>query len=298
VQQAADLRALRPGGRGFYFLKMVKPTGTSDAIVSTNRFAILGSATCNSQNPGTLLDANGAFSDVSLVNNNNKGAISKNKIVNVNNVIPLIPGLNLDGGRKGKQIRDRSNSVKRKNSGDHGIAAKTPHVEMSECPHLKTINENKVILARVLDSMTDYQGEDSVIAANVRSLSLCMNSINDILATVMAERLVPGDSPEVVDCEVEPDLSGNHQSAFQFPPSNSSRQLLKQQPLGNTETWATAVGKNKKKTQSVQNTPSKPDIQPAEKVVQSSEVIQESKFTKALKEAERSILVNLGLPLS
>jgi hypothetical protein len=38
---------------------MVKPTKSSDAIVSTNRFAILGAATFESQNPETLAEGGG-----------------------------------------------------------------------------------------------------------------------------------------------------------------------------------------------------------------------------------------------
>jgi hypothetical protein len=273
---------------------MVKPTVTTDAIVSTNRFAVLGITASNSQNPESLLDANGASSTAASLSNNSKGALPKNKIVNVNGEQRYIPGLHIGRGKNGKNIRDRSNSII---SGEQGTAAKTPRVETSECPHLKTINENKVSISRVLDSMADYQGDDSTIAANIRSLALCMNSLNDILGTVMAERLVPGNIPDGMDCDDEPEVIVNSKPTFSFPPSNSSRQPLKQQPLGNTETWATAVGKNKKKAPQDQR--NKPVLQQEDRVTDEKEDTQDSKFTKAVKEAERSILVfNLNLEQS
>jgi hypothetical protein len=56
---------------------MVKPTPSSDAILSSNRFEILGSANFNSQNPPTLADVPDSAA-TGTGSNNNKGAISKN----------------------------------------------------------------------------------------------------------------------------------------------------------------------------------------------------------------------------
>ncbi len=64
---------------------MVKPTVSSDAIVSHNRFAVLGWANFDSQNPSTLTDVTNSAVSGTLANNN-KGAISKNSgIVTVKN---------------------------------------------------------------------------------------------------------------------------------------------------------------------------------------------------------------------
>jgi hypothetical protein len=232
---------------------MVKPTVSSDAIVSSNRFAILGSANFDSLNPSTLADvmdsaATGTSSE------NNKGAISKNSgIVNVKasnkNTNRWIPGLHIGGNNQGKQKqgRDRSNSVKRKNSTEISTNAKSPRMDAEECPHLKVINETKGTITKVLDCMSE-------LANNIYALATCMNSFNNILGTVMAERLIPGKSPDACsvdeDCEVVSESCSN----FLFPPPTNSRKPLKQQPLGNTESWATAVSRHTKRSQQVKKT--------------------------------------------
>jgi len=61
---------------------MVKPTKSSDAIVSINRFAILGTATFESQNPETLAGAgNSADGTTTNVLPASQGAISKVSVV-------------------------------------------------------------------------------------------------------------------------------------------------------------------------------------------------------------------------
>jgi hypothetical protein len=145
-------------------------------------------------------------------------------------------------------------------------------------------------------SMSEYSGEDTVIAENIRSLSLCVNSINDILGTVMAERLIPGNSPDVVICEETQVSSGTNQTSFPFPSNNNnntnnSRKPLQQQPLGNTESWATAVGRNKKKEQQVRKQLEQRETAKGEQVNASAPREPESAFNKAVREAERSILV-------
>ncbi len=57
---------------------MVKPTKATDAIVSINQFAILGSATFDNQNPGTQPRVGGtAGTTTTNVLHGNQGAISK-----------------------------------------------------------------------------------------------------------------------------------------------------------------------------------------------------------------------------
>jgi hypothetical protein len=280
---------------------MIKPTISSDAIVSANWFAILGAATFDSQNPSALADV-AESAGAGNRSNNNKGAISKNSgIVNVENrVSRLIPGLHIGGKKQGKQqlIRDRSNSTKRKNSVEDSSNAKSPRLDAAECPHLKVINETKGMLSKVLNCMTEYSGNDPVLANNIYALASCMNSFNDILGTVMAERLIPGKSPDACPGDEECEEVSEQSSTFLFPPPNNSRKPLKQQPLGNTETWATAVSRNTKKLQQVKkaqnNQPETPTVPRDKSGIASG--IQENPFNKSVKEAERSLLIfNLDL---
>jgi hypothetical protein len=270
---------------------MVKPT-KENAIVSTNRFAILGAATFENQNPGTLPGA-GTSADGTTTKNlpASQGAISKVPIVkNIVRKQSDIPGLSFSAAVQGNFSRGRSNSVKRKNSAEDLSNPKSARLT-TDCPHLKVIDENKAMLKRTLDSMADYKGNDTVLADGIRNLSICMNSINDILGVVMAERLVPGTSPDVQICE---ELNGGIQSqASQFPFSSTSvnsRKPLKQKPLGDSETWATAISRGSKRAQQVKgNQLSIPtnNVEPGTPANHS----KESPFVKAVKEAERSLLI-------
>jgi hypothetical protein len=108
--------------------------------------------------------------------------------------------------------------VKRKNSTEISANAKSPRMDAEECPHLKVINETKGTIAKVLDCMSEYTGNDPILANNIYALATCMNSFNDILGTVMAERLIPGKSLDACsgdeDCEVVSESCSN----FLFPP--------------------------------------------------------------------------------
>jgi hypothetical protein len=177
--------------------------------------------------------------------------------------------------------------VKRKNSAEDNNSSKAAKVDM-ECPHLKVIDENKAMLSRTIDSIADYKGNDPILAEGIRNLSICMNNINEILGVVMAERLVPGSSPEVQICT---EVSGENQNTkFQFHSAPElNRKPLKQKPLGDSESWATAVSRNSKRTQQSQghpaNHPGKSDQ------VAIGNPSKEDPFIKAVKEAERSLLV-------
>jgi hypothetical protein len=83
---------------------MVKPTKSSDAIVSTNRFAILGAATFDSQNPKTLAGAGkSAEGTTTNVLPASQGAISKVPIVkNIVRKPSDIPGLSFSSAIQGK----------------------------------------------------------------------------------------------------------------------------------------------------------------------------------------------------
>jgi len=269
---------------------MVKPTKPTDAIVSVNRFAILGSATFGNQNPATLNPVGSSAGDKITTNPPaaSLGAISKPPLVkNITRKQSEIPGLCYSSAIRGKFPRDRSNSMKRKNSAEDNNSAKAAKVDM-ECPHLKVIDENKAMLSRTIDSIADYKGNDPILAEGIRNLSICMNNINEILGVVMAERLVPGPSPEVQFCK---EVSGENQnSKFQYPSAAElNRKPLKQKPLGDTETWATAVSRNTKRTQQSQghhdNNPGKYDQ------AATGNPSNEDPFIKAVKEAERSLLV-------
>ena len=269
---------------------MVKPTKPTDAIVSVNRFAILGSATFGNQNPATLNSVGSSAGDKITTNPPaaSLGAISKPPLVkNITRKQSEIPGLCYSSAIRGKFPRDRSNSMKRKNSAEDNNSAKAAKVDM-ECPHLKVIDENKAMLSRTIDSIADYKGNDPILAEGIRNLSICMNNINEILGVVMAERLVPGPSPEVQFCK---EVSGENQNTkFQYPSAAElNRKPLKQKPLGDTETWATAVSRNTKRTQQSQghhdNNPGKSDQ------AATGNPSKEDPFIKAVKEAERSLLV-------
>jgi hypothetical protein len=269
---------------------MVKPTKPTDAIVSVNRFAILGSATFGNQNPATLNPVGSSAGDKITTNPPaaSLGAISKPPLVkNITRKQSEIPGLCYSSAIRGKFPRDRSNSMKRKNSAEDNNSAKAAKVDM-ECPHLKVIDENKAMLSRTIDSIADYKGNDPILAEGIRNLSICMNNINEILGVVMAERLVPGPSPEVQFCK---EVSGENQnSKFQYPSAAElNRKPLKQKPLGDTETWATAVSRNTKRTQQSQghhdNNSGKSDQ------AATGNPSNEDPFIKAVKEAERSLLV-------
>jgi hypothetical protein len=99
---------------------MVKPTKSTDAIVSINRFAVLGAATFDNQNPKTLSAAgNSAAGTTTNVLPGSQGAISKTSFVkNIVRKPSEIPGLSFSAAVQGKSPRDRSNSIKRKNSAE------------------------------------------------------------------------------------------------------------------------------------------------------------------------------------
>ena len=179
---------------------MVKPTNSTDAIVSTNRFAVLGSATFGNQNRGSLFGAgNSAAVKTTTTLPGSTGAISKNSVVkDIIRKPSEIPGLCFASAIQGKLPRDRSNSIKRKNSSEDLSNPKSARLTM-DCPHLKVIDENKSVFKKVLDSLSDYSGKDQVICDAIRDLSIGMNGINDILGVLMAERLIPGESPEIIE---------------------------------------------------------------------------------------------------
>jgi hypothetical protein len=232
---------------------MVKPTNSTDAIVSVNRFAILGTATFENQNPRTLARAGmSAAGTTTNVLPGSQGAISKTSVVkDISRDSREIPGLCFASAVQGKLPRDRSNSVKRKNSSENNSNPKSARIS-TECPHLKAIDENTSMLKRTLDIISDYKGNEPVLAEGIRNLSICMNSINEIMGVVMAERLIPGSSPEVHIFEETLSASQpsqtNQVSQFSFSSSAAnSRKPLKQKPLGDSDSWATAVSRNTKK---------------------------------------------------
>jgi len=274
---------------------MVKPTNSADAIVSINRFAVLGAATFENQIPRTLQGAgNSAAGTTTNVLPGSQGAISKTSIVkNIVRKQSDIPGLNFVAAVQGKSPRDRSNSIKRKNSTEDLSNPKSARLSV-DCPHLKVIDDNKSMLKRTLDSLSDYKGNDPTLADGIRNLSICMNNINEILGVVMAERLVPGTSPDVqmID-EVSSVSQHSHSqsSKFIFPASAANnRKPLKQKPLGDAETWATAVSRGTKRAQQVKGNLPPPSSESRMQDNPGNQV-KENPFVKAVKEAERSLLV-------
>jgi hypothetical protein len=79
---------------------------------------------------------------------------------------------------------------------------------------LKVIEQNKHIFKKVLDSLTDHSSSDPVVGEAVRNLTIGLNGINDILGSLLAEKLFPGPSPGP---SPDPTPSGTGSSFFQFP---------------------------------------------------------------------------------
>jgi hypothetical protein len=278
-------------------LIMVKPTGTMDALLSKNRFAALSSnGASGNRNPPTLTVSTSAVGGAT--------SISSGKSRWFDN-IKNSPGFGDNSSEKGddcsaiyteplgKNIRNRSNSTKRKNSAEDPSNAKSARIEVSDCPHLKALNDNSKMITKVLESLADHTGNDPIVSGCVKSLAITMNSMNDILGVVMAERLIPGTSPEVT--VVETVTGVNTQSNFPFPPVNNPRKPLNQQPIGNTESWSTAVSRQTKKAQQVKKNTTSSGTQQNGSQGQSNNQAGtktgESPFVKAVKEAERSLLV-------
>jgi hypothetical protein len=268
-----------------------------DALLSKNRFAALSSnGASGNRNPPTLTLSTSAVGGAT--------SLSSGKSRWFDN-IENSPGLGDNSSEKGddcsatyteplgKNIRNRSNSTKRKNSAEDSSNAKSARIEVSDCPHLKALNDNSKMITKVLESLADHTGNDPIVSGCVKSLAITMNSMNDILGVVMAERLIPGTSPEVT--VVETVTGVNTQSSFPFPPVNNSRKPLNQQPIGNTESWSTAVSRQTKKAQQVKkNTTSSGTQQNGNQGQNNNQAgtkTGESPFVKAVKEAERSLLV-------
>jgi hypothetical protein len=201
-----------------------------------------------------------------------------------------------------KHIRERSNSVKRKGSSQESAPPKTARIEADECPHLKVIDQNKEIFKKVLEKLADYSGNEPIICDSIRDLTVGFNGLNEIIAVLLAERLFPGHSPDLVVIEDRPSKSQEsaaQHSEFTFPSAQNkvnSRKPLNQPPLGETGTWATAVRngsrkQNKVSTMESQWFESENESRPAKKQPTKEEV-----FVKAVRDAERSILFfNLDL---
>jgi hypothetical protein len=154
------------------------------------------------------------------------------------------------------------------------------------------------MISKVLESLAEHTGTDPVVTGCVKSLAITMNSINDVLGVVMAERLIPGSSPEITVCETIINIPDGDSTNFPFPPQvNNPRKPLKQKPLGDSESWATAVSRqtkrqNQSKNQNIlpqnsQNNSNSGMIDPQKRNTGNTE----PPFVKAVKEAERSLLV-------
>ncbi len=185
-------------------------------------------------------------------------------------------------------MRERSSSIKRKGSSQESGPTKSARIEVDECPHLKVIDQNKEIFGKVLAKLADYSGNDPVLCDSIRELTVGFNGINEIMGVLLAERLFPG-SPNVPPA-----------SEFTFPPTQNkvnSRKPLNQPPLGETGSWVTAVkhGNKKQVNQSSKQSQWFEDTVPENRNGK-KQPTKDELFVKAVKDAERSILVfNLDL---
>jgi hypothetical protein len=178
-------------------------------------------------------------------------------------------------------------------------------LETADCPHLKVIDQNKGIFKKVLDNLSDYKGEEPVLCAAIRDLSIGMNGLNDILGVLMAERLIPGNSPEpVVSVTIEDECLGAASlpppipSRFPFNQGNNSRKPLQQAPLGDQDTWAKAVGRKQQRQENISKITvrDQSEDQSNTNLRENGKNNPENTFIKAVKDAERSILIfNLNL---
>jgi hypothetical protein len=209
-----------------------------------------------------------------------------------------------------KQIRDRSVSTKRKGCEHNDNPSKTARLEPTDCPHLKVIDQNKTVFKKVLDNLSDYSGTDPVLCDAIRDLSIGMNGMNDILGILMAERLIPGESPEIVEISsVDDSMGATCLPPSRFPfnsgkDSNNSRKPLNQAPLGDHNSWATVAGRKPQRKEQLSRDQSNNKYGRGRSASRqyflnednNGKNSQDNAFTKAVKDAERSILIfNLNL---
>jgi hypothetical protein len=291
---------------------MVRPTGTKDVPSCNNRFAPLDENYSELQNRRTLQDSRnfqGKHPPLPPPHSAGQGFATQLETADSaeeNNrwFEPRTTHTQVIQGKL-KQFRDRSASTKRKGTSCGELPPKAARLEISECPHLKVIDQNKAIFKKVLDSLTDYSGENPLFCDAIRDLSLGMNGINDILGVLMAERLIPGESPEILEennaVEGLQGATGLIHSSFPFPQGKDGgnhRKHLQQAPLGDHDTWAKAVGRKQLRRDhiSTENTRDQSVGQSSNHDRGALRTSQADPFTKAVKDAERSILVfNLNL---
>jgi hypothetical protein len=244
---------------------MVRPTGTKDVPSCNNRFALLDENYSESQNRRTLpaetqhqgkptLPPPKAglqdYATLETAEDSTADQLGKQSKW----FEPRITHTQRIQG-KIKQIRDRSVSTKRKGCENSVIPAKSARLEPADCPHLKVIDENKSVFKKVLDSLSDYSGKDQVICDAIRDLSIGMNGINDILGVLMAERLIPGESPDIIGLSSQDGPQGATclpPTQFPFPSGKDKpnpRMTLQQPPLGDHNTWAKVTGRQQRKEQ-------------------------------------------------
>jgi hypothetical protein len=122
-----------------------------------------------------------------------------------------------------KHLRERSSSIKRKGSSQESGPTKSARIEVDECPHLKVIDQNKEIFGKVLAKLADYSGNDPVLCDSIREITVGFKGINEIMGVLLAERLFPGPSPDLVVIDNTPNptsqgQSGSQAPEFTFPP--------------------------------------------------------------------------------
>jgi hypothetical protein len=195
--------------------------------------------------------------------------------------------------------------VKRKGSSQESAPTKSARIEVDECPHLKVIDQNKEIFGKVLAKLADYTGNEPLLCDSIRDLTVGFNGLNEIIGVLLAERLFPGSSPDLVVIDNSPNPNPQAQpvtqsSEFIFPPTQNKvnqRKPLNQPPLGETSAWITAVkqGNKKKHVQTSKQNDWCDDMEEDSRVGKKQPTKDEI-FIKSVKDAERSILVfNLDL---
>jgi len=119
----------------------------------------------------------------------------------------------------------------------------------------------------------------------------------------MAERLIPGESPEIIDLSSQDGPQGATclpptQFPFQSGKEKSNpRMTLQQPPLGDHNTWAKVTGRQQRKEQlQNQHGRERSTSRQHRSENENGRTAQENSFVKSVKDAERSILLfNLNL---
>ncbi len=246
--------------------------------------------------PSSPLPPSNVSGHVGEGGNVNKGE----SVVSSNNVAEQLKATNsqriVTGISSITNIRQRTESQKRKPSTEGNNTSKSARIEEPDCALLRTVHENNLMYEKIMDDLCETFDLDHNVSTVLRALTKGMKDSNDILGILLSERLVQNKAEKtnpsgtvsniILDDDCFPSISTQH--------SNNSGRMkpLNQAPLGG-EFWATVTNKKgKKNTNSNQNNQASHQNSNAS----NGESNPHSAFNAAIKEAERSLLIfNLNM---